>query len=91
MDDLREHGDIRIQNGYYDRIIRTAAFELQVSGSCTYGRAVSAVRGLILMLERWGFHTGGINIHIGEPRLIIGHMELIAWPPQERQTHLSSF
>jgi len=89
VDDLREYGgDTRLKHGYYDRIVRTAAFELKdrwvdsIPG-VTYNRAVQAVQGLRLMLAQQGIKSKNIPIYMGPIGSFVGSMEVLEWPPVE--------
>ncbi|CAD6573674.1 MAG: hypothetical protein ASARMPREDX12_006197 [Alectoria sarmentosa] len=56
-DELRQRGDRVLDDGYYERIVRSVAFEAKHVGGFTYSAALDAIWGLRLKMLQDGSTT----------------------------------
>lgn len=65
-DELRQRGDRVLDNGYYERIVRSVAFEAKDMGGFTYSAALDAIWGLRLKVLQDGSTTLQASVFVRE-------------------------
>ena len=85
-DDLRDRGNIPITEDYYDRIVRSAAFEIsnKLHGQlCTLSRAIQVIHGVRLYMEQHGYFTLVAVAYLWQGTMTrITDVVVAKWPPR---------